>query len=148
MDAPLINGKRFAYSSIKIKYNGKDRIGVKSIDYDDELDRGEMRGTGSELYGTCEGDYKASGSITFYKKEFDLMLADLGNGFYQIAFNIVVVRQAEPGDGFSKDELIGCWLKKSSSNNQSGSDPSEVKCDILITVIKRNDLLPIANMRI
>ena len=146
MDAPLINGKRHAFASIKLKVNGKDRKGVKSIDYDDELDRGEMRGTGSELLGTTEGDYKCTGSITFFKKEFDLFLADLGNGYYQQPFDVVVFRESDPGDGISKDELIGCFLKKSASSDQSGSDPTEVKCDIHISRIIRNGLDPLVDM--
>jgi len=148
MDAPLINGKRFSFSSVKLKIRNKDRVGVKSIDYDDELEEGEMRGTGSELLGTTEGDYKCTCSITFFKKEFDLIIEDLGDGFYQERFPIVVFREATPGDGVSQDELIGCRIKKSASNDAQGADPSEVKCDVSLFAIKRNGKLPIKNMRI
>jgi hypothetical protein len=147
MDAPLINGKRFSFSCIKLKVRSKDRVGVKSLDYDDELEEGEMRGTGPELLGTTEGDYKATGSITFFKKEFDLLIEEMGDGFYQERFDIVVFREADPGDGVSKDELIGCRLKKAASGDAQGADPSEVKCDLSIFYILRNGNTPVKNMR-
>jgi len=148
MDAPLIQGKRHSFSTIRLKVNGKDRIGFKSLDYDDELEEGEMRGAGSELLGTTEGDYKCTASATFFRKEFDLMIADMGDGFYQQRFPIVVFREANPGDGVSKDELIGCRFKKSAANDAQGADPSEVKVDISLFYIIRNGKLPLKNMRI
>ena len=147
MDGPLINGKRFAFSSIKLKVREKDRIGFKSLDYDDELEEGEMRGAGPELLGTTEGDYKATASCTFFQKEFDLIIEDIGDGFYQERFNILVFREALPGDGVSTHELVGCRFKKAASSNAAGADPSEVKCDISLFYIVRNGKLPIKNMR-
>lgn len=126
---PLINGKRFDFSSIIGKIFGKQYLGIKEISYDLEMAPGEVYGTSAQKIGRTRGQAKPSGSISVYREEFaDLVGLLGGTGFMEVSFPILVTFQE--GAIVQSDTLIGARIKKVSNSFSSSADALMAKCDL------------------
>ena len=155
---PLINGNRYSFASIELRLLGKRYFGVKSINYSDSLEPGEVRGTDPQLIGRTKGKYSADASIEMYLREFDDFAAQLASqagavglpnatGYMEIPFD-VIVSFAEDGAPVITHEIIGARIKKSDHSNAEGSDAISVKNDLHVMVIRKNgvdSVTPIVN---
>jgi hypothetical protein len=63
---PLINGFLPAYADVQMRVNGLLFVGVASIDYSDNLSRGQPYGTAAISLGLTKGSYKAKGTVELY----------------------------------------------------------------------------------
>jgi len=63
---PLINGFLPAYADVQIRVTNLLFVGVASIDYSDNLSRGQPYGTASISLGLTKGSYKAKGTLEMY----------------------------------------------------------------------------------
>jgi hypothetical protein len=143
---PLINGKRYDHSSVTIKVKGKDYIGIKSINYSDSLEPGKLRGTSAQKLGRTRGEYDGEASFEMYTEEASELLSDIGDGFMEVEFDIVV-GYADEGQPTITDNIVGCRIKKQEASSSEGSDPNVRKFDLDIMYVKWNGLNPIKNMR-
>lgn len=134
-DYPLINGHRYSFSSIEATFNGKKYIGFSAINFDEELEPGEVRGASAELLGRTRGDYKTSGSYEMYLQEDEVFIEALGDGYGEVSFNITVM-YAEDNSPVIQKTLIGCRIKKGSHGHTKGTDGLSVKRDLSIVRIK------------
>jgi hypothetical protein len=148
MSDVLINGRRHSFASIKMRIRGTERKCIKEINYSDNLDQGEERGTGPEKLGKTRGDYKAEADCTFFKKEHVKLVAEFGDGFMEEDFDIVVTYVETPGDGVTTDVIVGCNIAGNDAKNSQGTDPSTVACKLNPTWIKWNGKKPLKNMQV
>lgn len=91
---PQVNGHRYSHSSLEIKWGGFLILGVKDLDYSDELTPGELRGTAPQILGRTRGIQKATASISMYKLEWELLrikLGVVGQGYGETTADITVM---------------------------------------------------------
>lgn len=140
---PLINGRRLSFTSIDLRVRGIAVTGVKEINYSDKLEPAKVMGTKAQALGRTLGPYECEGSLTLYKEDFNELIAQLGDGYGAVAFD-VVVHYAEEGLQTSTDEVCGCRIKNVEDSPSQGGDPLEVKIDLDPMYILRNGkcLLP------
>jgi len=140
-----INGKAYSHSSLDIRLNGKAYVFVKEITYSDSLEPGEVRGTNAQLLARTRGDYKSEASITLYKGSAQELIDDLGDGYLEKEFDVVVTR-SEPDMSSIVDTIVKCRIKKIESGSSQGADPNEVKLDLHPFYILWNGYDPISGI--
>lgn len=119
---PLINGAGFSYSSIELKINGLIFRGFKSINYELSRERGKVYGNSPDpLFKTVgKADYTCDAEI--YVAEWYAFLAQLGAGFGDVFFPILV-SYAQAGFDTVQDSILGCTIDKISASQSEGTDP-------------------------
>lgn len=138
---PLINGKRYSYTSIKSDFGQLDQLGMVEINYNDSLEPGVGRGTSPQDLGTTTGDYKAAGSITMLRAEYDryvvarAAMSSDGQSFMTPSEDITIT-YADTGLPTTTDKLFAVRIVKNDHSNK-GKDPTQVKCDLYVGIIGR-----------
>lgn len=138
-DNTLLNKKRYQHSNAKIVIGLKRIIGIKSVDFEDELTPGKVRGTSKGVQGRTSGIYNASGSIEIYKDEAQLLRDTLGPGYGEVEFNIIIHYQS-PGMALQTVELVGCRITKDSTSHSEDENGLADKLDLDIMRIRRNGI--------
>jgi hypothetical protein len=129
---PLINGKRYSFCSIEAVFATTSPIpiiGLKSLNYSESLEPGEVYGTRPQLLGYTRGKQKPTADAEFYRLEFDafrLTLGAAGIGFGEAVFDIPVM-WAELGAPVVTDVIVGARITKVESSNSDGTDASTIK---------------------
>lgn len=109
--APLINGRRFSYSSIEIVTSTilnplGTLIDCDAVDYEDALDIQFRRGTSRVPIGWTSGTYEASDStLQLGKSACAALLSSIGPGYMGINLN-VLVSYSDIGEPLVVDTLI------------------------------------------
>ena len=145
---PLINGNYSSANSAMIKIAGLQFVGIKSLNYDDDLKPGEVRGLHARIVGRTTGIESAKGDVELYLPEFlqlqaALKLAALARfgtpaGWKQVEFNIMS-SIGELGGVIAQDELIACRVTSVAAGLSAGSsDAVTRKCGLSIVNIKWN----------
>ena len=147
---PLINGNRYDFTSLTIMANGIPVKGIKEISYTKTLEPGDVYGTSAQLLGRTRGQYKAEGSITIYREEWQELIKILqtlvpGGGYMEANFDVIVT-YGELLLPTTTDTLKGCRIKKAEHSLAEGSDALVIKADLSIAHILDNDLIPFAGM--
>jgi hypothetical protein len=137
---PDINGVRWDYSCVEVRIGVTPFRGVKSINYADGKEPGDVFGTGAQRVGRTRGQYKPEGSIELYEQEWRDLLAALPPmvGYLEAIFPIIITYQSTMISALKVDVLYGCQIKKVSSDRQEGSDAITVKLDLDIMRIERD----------
>jgi hypothetical protein len=94
--SPLINGFLPSYADVQMRVNGLLFVGVASIDYSDNLSRGQPYGTAAISLGLTKGSYKAKASVELYLPAAVIMESQLsavslplgGLRFVPISFSV------------------------------------------------------------
>lgn len=134
IEYPLVNGHRYSFSSIELKINGTKYIGVKSINYDDGLKPAQLGGTTPVMIGRTRGKYEAKGDVEFYRLEAQAVIDALGDGFYEVPFDIVVQYSENDDTTVTTDNLIGVRLESTASSNTDGPEAATLKFGLNIIV--------------
>lgn len=141
---PLLNGKYPQYSNVEIGIAGvRNFLGLTELNYSDSCEPGEARGNKIIRLGTTDGEYKAEGSITMHKRHHQELIKLLGDGFYLVTFEIVVIYDMNDGLGLLEDTIEGVRLKKNDQAHKQGNDPLMPKFDLDVTLILWNGVSPI-----
>lgn len=143
---PEVNNRTYSYASVEIDIDGEIFTAVKSINYNDGLEPGELRGTAVHALARTAGEYKAEASLELSLAEAKRLRTKMGNGYMLKAFP-VTVQFTEDNEETHKHELVGCRMKKNDNSNAAGSDPTMEKIDLHVMYIKRDGLLPIQLVR-
>jgi hypothetical protein len=145
---PDINGVRWDYSCVEIRIGAKPFRGVKSVNYADGMEPGDVYGTGAQRIGRTRGQYKPEGSIELYEQEWRDLLASLpaAIGYLEAVFPIIVTYQQTMVSPLNVDLLVGCKIKKVSSDRQEGTDAVTVKLDLDIMRIERDGKQPLTQI--
>jgi hypothetical protein len=136
---PLINGVRYDASSVELKINAQRYIGVASLDYEQGLDPGIVRGLNPQALGFTRGMYEVSGTIALYREEFN----DLTTNFLTVAQGLleanvlctVTYSELPPAaiptgavSGTTTDTIVGMRFTRSRHSVRAGSsDPLVVE---------------------
>lgn len=140
---PLINGAGFSYSSIELKINGLIFRGFKSINYDYSRERVKVYGNSPDpLFKTVgKADYTCDAEI--YVAEWYAFMAQLGAGFGDVFFPILVT-YTQAGFDTVQDSILGCTIDKLSASQSEGPDPLVRKVEFNPLKILLNGLDPLA----
>jgi len=141
---PLVNGNRYAWSSVRIQANGQRYVGVKGVNYSQEVAPGEVYGTHAQKIGRTRGEVKPEASIELYKEEFDALINDLGDGFYEVEFEVVV--SFDESGRVITDQIHSCRIKKPDSGHSQGPDALTVKVDLDVMWIEYSGKKPLKTM--
>lgn len=144
---PDVNGVKYGFSSVSIDLLG-NLSGVKSISYEQDLPGTKTYELGSaETSGRTRGRLGNTGSMTMYRKEYDQLVARLGDGYLEAVFTITV-SYADIGQPTVSDKLVGCKLTKHGHEIDSGSDDAlEVSLDLQPMRVFINGKKPLRGMR-
>lgn len=151
----LINGHAWDFSSVQITVSTpapKFITRIASINYEQSLTPGQLRGNSAQVLALTRGQYEASGSMSLYREEYNLLIAALAlapfppppAGYMQKSFEIIV-NYGELDSIPSVDTLSGCRITRDSSQNQQGGDSLMVDLDFIIIRMLKNGLLPVAD---
>lgn len=131
METPLINGNYYSFASIECTINGITTADFKSINYNDKLERGVVKGTSAQALGRTMGDYTPTVSVELYRGSFERLKDKLGAGFMQVVFD-VTVQYADDGQSVITDTIQGCTIAGVDQSNSQGTDGSSVKLDLSV----------------
>lgn len=154
---PLTLGERLDASSIELNCNGKRYIGFSAIEYEYSLEPGEVRGGSPQVLGYTRGIYKAGGTLTFWREEFQDLINDLQTlavGVLEAQFLVTITYSNLPPlaalaiPGFtSTDTILGLRLTSGKHNIKSGSaDGLEITLPFVAPLILVNGLQPMNSL--
>lgn len=138
----LINGHRYDFSSIEASVGPRILTRFSSINYEHGVDEGVLRGTSPMPLGGTRGQYTASGSMTIYLEEWELLTSALlampsPGGFMEKRF-LITVTYAEASGPPIVDTLEGVRITRARRGHSVGGDPLSVDCDLSIMRIIEN----------
>lgn len=156
---PLINGIYYDFSSVELSFPGYQGqnpypgvVSLQSLDYDDSLDPGELRGAAPQVLARTRGKYRAGGKMRLPKIEADnilLAVAEAGDllavsqGYLEYGALTITVQYFEPSIGeLIVDNLVGFRFKKNTDNHKTGQDPLMVDMDFDLMMLVRNGKFP------
>ena len=146
---PLVNGHRVSPASLYVVMNNLPvaAAGIKSLDYSDTLDPGEVKGFSPQLSGRTRGTYSTNGSVELYAQEWENLRFSLSGGipgFMEVPFDIIVTF-FEPGlpplvapSPLDVHALIGCRIKTPAVSIGNDNAPISWKMDLHIMRILYN----------
>lgn len=126
---PLINGVRHSFASIELKLNNLIFIGFKSINYNRTRNRAFVRGNHPDPIGKTRGENEYKADTELYLAEFNMFQAELGPGYGDVFFQILVT-YSENGFDTIQDVINGCTLDTTDVSQSQGSDPLVRKFDL------------------
>jgi hypothetical protein len=141
---PDINGNKFAWSSVDLRADGNRYLGVKSLNYSQELAPGEVYGTHAQKIGRTRGELKPDGALEMFKQDADAMLNAFGNGYMEHSFDVYAAYRE--GTTISTVVLHGCRIKKVDDSHSQGTDALTTKLDLDVMWIERNNQAPLVAM--
>jgi hypothetical protein len=150
---PIVNGRRFDFTSVEILINGIPLVGraISSITYRDSLEPGVVRGGSALPLGLTRGEYTAEMSLEMPKEEADRFLTALAaispaagsaGGYMEARFEVDVA-YAELFGATQIDHLNGCRVKSVDDSHAKGSDGLTAKFDCFVQYILRNGKSPL-----
>jgi hypothetical protein len=150
LQAPIINGKRFGFSSLTPHVNGLPILGrtFTGISYSDNVERGEVRAGSPLPLGHTRGDYKAEGSLEMPKEEFDLFLTAITLngliGYYEASFEMTMEYSEllSPGSPVLVDHANGCKLNGTGQEYSRGPEGLVVRVPLYIHYLILNGKMP------
>lgn len=131
MPYPNVNGFEYSFASIELQVNGRRYYGVTSINYDDSLTPGRVKGTSSIPLGSTAGEWDGTASMEMNRRDAQELIDDLGDGFGRVIFSIVV-QYADDGAEVITDQLPAVRISKATHSNSQGSDASKISFDLFV----------------
>jgi len=126
---PLINGVYYSYSNIELVIGPLVApiltiVGVKAINYKDNLGRTKVRGTAMQPLGLTQGRYEANGDIEMYLDAFSLLTTTVGPGWRQTPLTAIV--NYGPNIGLAipivTDEIPGFYIGEVSADQTESEE--------------------------
>lgn len=146
---PLINGRRWDFSSISFVANGAPLPGIVSVDFSQELKGAEIYANSPQKLGTTRGQLKSTASADMLAEEYENFIFALcalngtpGSGFMEVRFDVLI--QKQDGQGLTQGPLYadrwrGAKLDKVSKGYKSGPEGLLTKLDFDVMYIVEND---------
>lgn len=129
----MINGQLYDWEDVEIKLPSGTAAAVTEISYNDEKSIEARYGKGSKPRGYGRKNYKASGSMTMDRDEFESLKKALGGSVYKKPLNIVVSYGADDLPTVT-DTLPDVVITKIDSSNtkQDSDNAGQMKLDFTI----------------
>lgn len=150
-----INGVRYQFASLEINFGipgfGSPTLGLQSIDYDDNLEPGELRGTSPAVLATTSGKYSASAKLKLPKAESGFLVQQIQAfatqnpdpftgivaGYGQVQWT-ATLNYYDIGQQLQTDQLFGAKIKKMADAAKVGNEPLMVDVDLFLMALSRN----------
>jgi hypothetical protein len=133
-----INGNRYSFASIEATINSRRYKGFTEINYSDSLEVGDVRGASPIALGETDGDYQTEGSLTMLRREYDQLVADLGDGYGMARFPITCV-YANRGEATVTDRLPAVRITGVENGHSQGNEALTVQLTLkILAPIERN----------
>lgn len=126
---PLVNGVRHSFASIELKLKNQIFIGFKSINYSRTRTRALVRGNHPDPLGKTIGENEYSADVELYLAEWNLFQSQLGEGYGDVFFQVLVTYSANGFDTI-QDVINGCTVDSLEASNSQGPDPTVRKFDM------------------
>ena len=117
-----INGNQYDWESVEIQLPNGVAVGVTEINYDDERPIEPRYGKGATPRGYGRKNYKATGSMTLDKDEFERLREELGGSVYNPSPFSIIVSYANPDQSAVTDTLPDCKVTKTGTSGKQGDD--------------------------
>jgi hypothetical protein len=146
---PLINGRRYQFSSIEmsvLKPGGSTEIFIEfnSISYADALDIAFVRGTNQAPIGWTDGEYEAEDTtVAFYKSALQRLIDAVGPGYLGANF-VITVKYSAVGEPLTTD-VITCRLSGLKDAPAQGNEAITTEATFKTMLITRNGNTPLLN---
>jgi len=128
-----INGNLYDWESVEIQLPNGTAVGVAEIGYSDEQSIEARYGKGSVPRGYGRGNYKASGSLTMDRDEYERYSKSVGGSVYKSDPVTIVVSYANDDQAPVTDTLSKVRITKvDTSSKQGEANASEMKLDFEI----------------
>lgn len=139
---PQVRGHRYSWVSLEVSIGvvaaGTPIVGVRSINWSDELAPGVVYGTSPQPIGYTRGKQTLTADMEILLAEWENLRLGLGGvGFGEVMFDIVV-NFHELGIGVQSYVLIGCRVTKVEQSNSDSTDASVVKLTLSLLKILHN----------
>jgi hypothetical protein len=150
---PLINGRRWDFSSVTFVADGTPMPGIVSIDFSNELKGGEVYANSPQKLGSTRGQYKPTLSFDLLAEEYENFIFALcalngtpGSGYMEVRWDLQV--QKQDGRGLDLGPLYtdlcrGVKLDKVTKGYKSGVEGLVTKCECDVFYILENGQSPL-----
>lgn len=128
-----INGNYYDWESVEIQLPNGIAVGLTDISYNDEAPIEARHGKGAKPRGYGRKNYKAAGSATMDRDEFERLRSNVGGAVLKATpFNIVVAYSTDDQETIT-DTLPDCKITKvDTSAKQDDDNAGEIKIDFTI----------------
>jgi hypothetical protein len=147
---PLINGRRYSYSSIEVSFlkpDGKSEIfiDIDEISYKDGLDIAMVPGTNQAPVGWTAGTYSADdASFSIAKSSFQTGIVEaIGNGW--MGANLEISVKYQDLDEPLTTDVLTVRILNAEDGHSFGPDHLKVKVGCKTFLITRNGITPLKN---
>jgi hypothetical protein len=141
----FLNGVFYNWARTEWNFAGVKSVGIKSMDWDDELEREYVYGAGSAPLGTAEGNYKPSWKATVLLEDFqDVVLPQLGNVLYEHEPFDITVMYSKKGGSVVRRDIKGIRVTKITEKGAQGDKEAVVEIEGMPTAIWRDGKKPIS----
>ncbi len=127
-----INGNTYDWESITIQGPQGVMIDVQEISYNDERPVEPTYGKGSLPHGYGRKNYKATGSLTLLRTEYNALREACGGSIYTRDTVAITVSYANDDQETTVDTLPSVHFTKQESGPKQGDEQVEVKLDFVI----------------
>lgn len=133
---PLINGVEYGWGDIAVNIGGVPVTGIRAIKYDEEREKENIYGAGSNVVSRGYGRVKSTASITLLGGTVMALKAKAPRGqLHRIApFTIVVAYQPDAGP-MQIHHLKNCEFKKTTFDWKEGDTHKEIEFELIISHI-------------
>jgi hypothetical protein len=128
-----INGNYYSFVNIELRFISTLLVvGIKSLNYKDDLTRKDVRGTASVQIGLTRGAYSASGDVEFYLNPRTTLLRILGPGWRQAQLSASVTYGPDDTGQLTTDVIPQFFLGEQSADQAESDDPLMRKFHLII----------------
>jgi hypothetical protein len=150
-----INGVRFQHASLELNFGipgfGLPTLGLQSIDYENSLEPGELRGTNPAVLATTTGKYSAKAKLKLPKSEGNYLVQQISlaaaaapdpftglvSGYGQWQW-VGTLNYYDTGNPLQTDILYGARIMKDADASKIGPDPLYMDFDLHLMALNRN----------
>lgn len=150
-----INKTRYQHASLELNFGipgfQAPVIGIQSVDYDEELKPGELKGASPAVLAVTTGEYKASGKLKLPKAEGAFLIGTITNaalanpdpitglvaGWGQYQWN-ATLNYYDIGQPLQTDQWFGARIQKSANSSKVGPDPLYTEFDLFLMFLSQN----------
>lgn len=132
-------GKVAGWNSITVNVLGRDVEGITELEYNDSLEKENIRGAGAFPVGRGEGNYEAKASITLQHEEAVALRASLGVGGRLTDLPPFDINVRYEYQGFVyKDVIRNCEFTSDGIAPKQGDKSLHNKYDLVVSHIDWN----------
>jgi len=125
-DFPAVNGQKHSFADITIAAGAAKRRGFTKIDYGVKRAINDAHGTGPNRVGVVVGKVTNEASAEMYRADFDELVAPLGDGYTNVAFQITVTYRTRVGAPLITDTINGVRISEAKPSASEGDEPAKV----------------------